>query len=159
LLAQDAMINSVISITGVSLLKDAAHLITQSGISGVPVVGNDNQLLGVIGERDIILALDLLGLEIEVKDVMNPNPVSVRADQPLVEIFEMFRSQGLRRVIVCDEANKVIGIIGRRDLLRVHMDNCMEQNRFRRNTMRRPSSSFELGPLVAQLEQLASVTT
>ena len=81
MLVEDAMIRNVITIEGPSYLRDAAQLIISSGISGVPVVDKEKQLLGVLSERDIILALDLLGLEVEICDVMNPSVVSVSPDQ------------------------------------------------------------------------------
>ena len=153
------MVRNVISINGKEHLKTAVDVITREGISGLPVVDDSGRLLGALSERDVIMALELVDLQIEVRDVMNPTPSIVKADQPLFEIFELFREKGLRRAIVCDDENRVLGIIGRRDLLRVHMDSCMAQNRAQRATMRRPSSSFELGPLLAHLEQTGALAT
>ncbi len=151
------MVKDVISVSGTANLTDAVKLLIDHKISGLPVLDEQEKLIGVIGERDLILALDLIGAEVQVRDVMKPDPIFVDADRPLVELFEMFRSQGLRRVLICDPDKKLLGTIGRRDLLRVHMNYCMEQNQFQRSTMRRQSSCFELGPLVAQRENVKAI--
>ena len=150
------MVKDVISVSATANLTYAVNLLIDHKISGLPVLDEQQTLVGVIGERDLILALDLIGADVQIRDVMNPEPIFVEADQPLVELFDMFRSQGLRRVLVCDSNKNLLGTIGRRDLLRVHMDYCMQQNQFRRSTMRRQSSCFELGPLVAQLESMGA---
>jgi CBS domain-containing protein len=155
LLAKDAMVSEVISISRTSTIREAIQLLLEHHISGLPVMDENDQLVGVIGERAIILAFDLIGEDISVEAIMNDHPQSVRPDQPLIDVFEMFREQGLRRLVVVDHERRLTGIIGRSDLLRFHMRNCLEANQFQRDTMRPQSSNFELGPLPAQIQDVA----
>ena len=159
LIVRNAMVTEVITIAPSASIQDAVNLLLEHRISGLPVVDDDGALVGMIDERDIIVAFDLVSPELRIETIMQPCFRSASPEMPLVEVHELFRSLGLRRLAVCDKDNHLIGIVGRRDLLRLHMQSCLEQNEFQRKTMRRPSSCFELGPLAAQLEQLAALSS
>lgn len=153
MLVSETMVRDVISISFNSSIIDAATLLIKSSVSGVAVVDDNGKLVGSISERDIIAIVDFLNDEVLVRDVMNHNPVSTTANQTIETTIELFRAHGLRRVFVCDDAGKLCGIIGRRDLLRHYVQNSLRANQHERTTMRRPSSHFELGPLMAQFEK------
>jgi predicted transcriptional regulator len=56
----------------------------------------------------------------EVMDLtpfMNPVPISVREECPLSRVFVLFRSLGIRHLIVTDIDNHVQGIISRQTIM------------------------------------------
>jgi chloride channel 7 len=48
--------------------------------------------------------------------VLNPVPVSVRPECALSRVFVLFRSLGIRHLIVTDAVNDIVGIIGRKEI-------------------------------------------
>ena len=153
MLVGDTMIRDVVAVSVQCSIIEAARLLVKSSVSGLAVVDENNRLVGSISERDIIAVVDFLSHDVVVRDIMNHNPVSTTAEQSIEDTISLFRSQGLRRVFVCDKDGKLAGIVGRRDLLRYYVQNSLKANQHERKTMRRPSSHFELGPLLAQFEQ------
>ena len=59
---------------------------------------------------------------LELARVMNPSPFTVDPLCPLPRVWRLFRSMGLRHLVVLDGDHCVAGIITRADLLRVDLD-------------------------------------
>lgn len=51
-----------------------------------------------------------------VRDLMTPNPITVRPDTPLDEALSLMLSNNVRRLPVVDEDGRLVGIISDRDL-------------------------------------------
>ncbi|CAH0385232.1 unnamed protein product [Bemisia tabaci] len=58
---------------------------------------------------------------LDLRAYMNPSPYSVRAVTSLPRIFRLFRSLGLRHIIVVNNVNQVVGIVTRKDLARFRL--------------------------------------
>lgn len=56
--------------------------------------------------------------ELTVRQVMQPEPVWVRPDRPVGELLTLMNEYRIGAVLVCDEAERLIGIFTERDLLR-----------------------------------------
>lgn len=81
-------------------------------IAGMPVVNDDDELLGVISESDI---LDAEREEV-VRDYMSSPAVSVEEDTPVEEVATIFISKKVNRLPVVRE-RKLVGIVTRDDLI------------------------------------------
>lgn len=57
LLARDVMERDPITVTSDSDLADAAQIMTNNKISGLPVVDSDNNLIGIVTKTDVVRAL------------------------------------------------------------------------------------------------------
>lgn len=57
LLARDVMKRDPITVTSDSELADAAQIMTNNKISGLPVVDSDNNLIGIVTRTDVVRAL------------------------------------------------------------------------------------------------------
>lgn len=57
LLARDVMKRDPITVTSDSDLADAAQIMTNNKISGLPVVDSDNNLIGIVTKTDVVRAL------------------------------------------------------------------------------------------------------
>jgi CBS domain-containing protein len=51
----DVMSTAVVSVAADTPLKEVARLLAENGISGLPVVGDDGRVLGVVSEADFLL--------------------------------------------------------------------------------------------------------
>lgn len=56
--------------------------------------------------------------ELTVRQVMQPDPVWVRPDRPVGELLTLMNENRIGAVLVCDEAERLVGIFTERDLLR-----------------------------------------
>lgn len=120
----------------------AAQLMLHHGISGLPVIDDDERLVGMVTERDLLRRAET-GTEQErprwltflmdpaaraedyvrshgrkVSDVMTRDPESVAPDTPLADVVALMERRGFKRLPVVRDG-KVIGIVSRTNFLRV----------------------------------------
>jgi len=55
---------------------------------------------------------------VDLRSVMNPTPYNVLYSASFPRIYQLFRSLGLRHLVVIDDRNQVVGMITRKDLAR-----------------------------------------
>ena len=99
-----------------------ASLMTE-GFGTVPVVDNENKLLGIVSEHDLLAAMDdghKLGAVV-AGDIMAVNPYSIHPEATLPTLVHVLRASDLIRVPVVDAKDKLVGIIARRDVLRAYL--------------------------------------
>ena len=139
--AADVMSRSVLSVTPNASLVEAIRLMLGNHISGLPVIDEAGQLVGILTEGDllrrgetgterhrprwleILMGPGRLASEYvrthgrKVDDIMTREPVSVALEAPLDEIVELMERHRIKRVPVIDR-DKLVGIVSRADLLR-----------------------------------------
>jgi len=142
---ENLMTRSVTTVTADTLLSDAAHLLVTNRISGLPVVDARQRLIGVITEADFLRAMGIpshhpthtLWQTLEtmfahpteireptgiVADLMIENVITVKPEQTLHDVVEIMKHNRIKRVVVCDDENRVQGMVTRSDLVRVFFD-------------------------------------
>jgi CBS domain-containing protein len=139
--AKDIMTRRVISVSPDTTVVEAVRLMLQNRISGLPVVGADGMLVGMVTEGDFLrraengterrrprwlelvlgpgrAALDFThshGRKIE--EVMSNDPVTITEDTGLDEIVSLMERHRVKRVPVLREG-RVVGIVSRANLMR-----------------------------------------
>jgi len=129
-------------------LSEAAHLMVSERISGLPVVDDAGQLVGIITEADFLRALgvpahqphhnlwqtleslfghlvrhgELEAPDDPVTDHMVKNVVCVHPEQELDDVIEVMKRNRVKRVVVCDPQRRVLGMVTRSDLVRIFFD-------------------------------------
>ena len=109
---RDVMTARVITVRENVMKHQAARLLTQHRISGLPVVNEDGVLVGVVSELDVISKEGL-----RVGDIMTRNVISVAADTKVDDVRHIFVHEHIRRLPVLEQG-KVVGIVSRADLVR-----------------------------------------
>ncbi len=116
--AADIMTVNVITAKKDMLLTDVMRLLLRWSISGLPVVDDENYLVGIISEIDLVnMAFDGNAADTTVEEVMSTDMVAFPPDVDMAELIKTFSLKRLRRVPIVDKG-KVVGIISRRDILR-----------------------------------------
>lgn len=116
--AADIMTTNVVTATKDMVLTDVIELLLRWHISALPVVDDDNQLIGIISEIDLVnVTLDGNARNTTVEEVMTTKIVSFDPEATLAEMVQSFSRNHLRRVPIL-KGGKVIGIVSRRDILR-----------------------------------------
>ncbi|MEE8402270.1 MAG: CBS domain-containing protein [Candidatus Hydrothermarchaeaceae archaeon] len=107
--ARDLMIKDVTTISCDDKIALADLIMTRNSIGGLPVVDGE-KLVGIITQRDIMLAknYDIGGLS--AKDLMNKNPITISPDASLKQILEVLLDRKIERLPVI-ENGKLTGLI------------------------------------------------
>jgi CBS-domain-containing membrane protein len=140
MLARDVMTHNVISIGPDATILQAAQLMLQHHISGLPVIDQAGALLGVLSEGDFLrrretgttrrrsrwleflmgpgrVAADYIHSHgNKVSEVMSKDVKTVGEDTTLEDIVRLMERQRIKRVPVL-HGNKVVGIVTRSNLM------------------------------------------
>jgi CBS domain-containing protein len=134
--AGDVMTIGAATVRPDATLAEAAQLLIEHRISGLPVVDQDGRLIGLVTEHDFLRQhdgarrrwLDALlaepGGQITARElydrrvvnVMSRGPVSVHVDTPIEEIVDLMHRHRVKRLPVVADG-KVVGIVSRANLL------------------------------------------
>jgi len=115
--ASRIMTTNIVSVTPDTTIEEAVELFERHRVSGLPVVDDQQRLLGVITEYELLRGISDLHMRGKVSEFMSTGVVSVDENVPLVELAELFLSTRVRRVPVTSGDNKLLGVISRRDLI------------------------------------------
>jgi len=129
-------------------MSDAAHLMVTERISGLPVVDDEERLVGIITEADFLRGLgvpahhpthnlwqtlevlfshlahhgELEAPEDPVKDHMVRDVVCTSPDQYVDDVIQLMKQHRVKRVLVCSAEKRVVGVVTRSDLMRIFFD-------------------------------------
>ncbi|MEV8466342.1 CBS domain-containing protein [Fluviibacterium sp. DFM31] len=99
----------------------ALGVLKDNRIGAVAVVGEGNDLRGILSERDIIATLDMDSTDWlggTVKDVMTADPITCKPDEVLLSVLRTMTDGNFRHMPVVDGDGKMVGLISIRDVVR-----------------------------------------
>jgi CBS domain-containing protein len=121
LLVKDYMIGDHLAFRAEMDLLRAVHTLLEHGLSGAPVVDENNRLIGFLSEKDCLkAALDASYFRREagtVQEFMSKDVSSISGEASLIDAIELFLSKHYRCLPVVEGA-KLVGQISRRDILK-----------------------------------------
>ena len=98
----------------------AVHRMATRGIGSLVVVGADDQLIGVVGERDVVRAMDHHGprfVELAVRDIVNTSVATCTVTDDLAEVMRRMTATRSRHMPVL-EGNQVVGLVSIGDVVK-----------------------------------------
>ncbi len=111
MIARDIMTRHVYTTTPGATVRDAARMLAERHISGMPVVNPTGMIIGMLTEADII------GKQGErVEDIMSREITSVSEETPVGEIARLLSQKKIKRVPVLTDG-RLIGLISRADIV------------------------------------------
>jgi len=133
----DVMTKDVITIKKDDDFHEAARLLSEHNISGLPVIDEDEIVIGVVSEADILSAAGikrgrtlidilrhLLGEPLpersggrKVRDIMTSPVITTTADADIKDVAVIFDEKKIKRLPVVDNQNRLLGIVSRADLI------------------------------------------
>jgi len=125
--ASEIMIKDPLSITPDGKISATELLMLRKKIGGLLVVKDqkNNQLIGIITQRDIRLARFAMSLEspnTTVKDLMTSEPFIVKKDEVLRNVLELMFEKNIQRLPVVNDNNQLIGLILQNQILKKLFD-------------------------------------
>jgi CBS domain-containing protein len=123
-IAREVMSPEVLTAKEGTPLEEALKVLVTNKITGLPIVNATGQLVGVVSEFDVLRQLsaaEKLDSSVFSKPIEFTREVQTVADTtPLPEIVKLIVESRFRRLPVLDKDRKLIGIITRRDLMRLY---------------------------------------
>jgi CBS domain-containing protein len=136
------MTGDVVRVVPTAPFKDVEALLSAHRISGLPVVDDDEKVIGVISETDLLLreaerdrALGKRRLRLTrnarrsaakarartAGQLMSAPAVTARADDSIAHAARTMAEHHVERLPVVDEEDRLVGIVTRRDLLQIFL--------------------------------------
>jgi CBS domain-containing protein len=143
--AKDIMTTDVKVAKQTDTIKSIAKILIHEKIGGLPVVDEDNRVVGIISETDIIkkekhvavpefitflqgviyledfkkMEKDIQDIAaVQVKDLMSKEVIKVYEDDTFDDVANIMIKKSVNRVPVVDKDNKIKGIICRYDIIK-----------------------------------------
>ncbi|AGS25597.1 CBS domain-containing protein [Rhizobium etli] len=139
--ARDIMTTNVVSISPLVSVRHAVAMMLQNHVSGLPVIDDHGRICGMVTEADLLLSREVryapprparapeLISEIDleryigsngwcVADVMSQDVIVARPDSEVYDIAESLQVHRIKRLPIVED-ERLVGIVSRRDILRV----------------------------------------
>jgi CBS domain-containing protein len=101
-------------------LAAAASIMWHRDCGAIPIVEEENRLVGMITDRDICIAVTSRNARargIRIADVMTPSPVTCCADENLRDALRLMAEHQIHRLPVTDADGGLVGIVSLTDLV------------------------------------------
>lgn len=142
--AKDIMKKSVVFVEENDTIEEVLKVLMKNNVSGLPVVNQNGEVVGVVTEQDLItkekglnipsyieFVASILFIDgdlkyntnhekiitLTAKEIMSTPAFTVLSDAPIEEIASVMVNRRINRVPVIDKDRRLVGIIGRSDLL------------------------------------------
>ncbi len=138
---KEIMAKKVTNLSPEANARDALRLLQEQESSGLPVIDDENKVVGMFTEREILSVIlpsyvEKVGRFIyqenpkvvnqkiaalnnmKVKDAMRKDVVTVDEDTTLCEVARIMLTQKARRMPVLNKSGDVVGIVARCDVVR-----------------------------------------
>ncbi|RKN40638.1 CBS domain-containing protein [Micromonospora endolithica] len=137
----DVMTRDVATVGEEAPYRAVVDILVRRGISGVPVVDGFRRVLGVVSESDLLHKIERSGEPEQrrifqgrrhrsarekadallARDLMTAPPVTTGPQAPISAAARQLDREGVKRLPVLDDLGRLVGIVTRGDLLRVHL--------------------------------------
>lgn len=112
--AESVMVHEPITIKKDGTVGDALSLMKEYKIGGIPVVNDDNVLIGIVTNRDLRFQLDM---EKAIEEVMtSENLITTTKKTGLAEAAKILQIHKIEKLPVLDANNKLIGLVTYKDI-------------------------------------------
>ena len=149
-LAREIMTQDVVSVKADTDIHEAGKLLIRNKISGMPVMDNENRVVGMICTSDLLMFAGIPSGHVfndvimkyilrktvprhragkKVSDTMSTSVITAFPDTTVKKIAAILDKKGIKRVPVVDEDNRLVGIVSRGDILRIICEGEGEETR------------------------------
>jgi CBS domain-containing membrane protein len=137
--AAEIMTTDVVAVNPETPVAEVAAAMGRQGVSGVPVVDAENQVVGVISEKDFLSRMGVkeprnfmslvagclmtkgcVALPIKhalAKDIMTSPAITVAPDTSVRELALLLTQKSINRVAVTDPSGRLLGLVSRGDIV------------------------------------------
>jgi CBS domain-containing protein len=116
---REAMTVSPRTVSGSTSVVEAARLMEAENVGSLPVVEQDDVLVGIVTDRDIALRVVAARRDPQrttVGEICTDNPTYAYPDEPLDEALEQMAYRQVRRLPVVDD-DRLVGMLAQADIV------------------------------------------
>jgi CBS domain-containing protein len=111
------MTRDVVSVKRSTDIFDAIRMMSDGNITGLPVVDEDDKLVGIVTAKDVMrLLLDTQTVEGKVEDCMTTDVISFNENDNVLDVINSLVDHKFRKVPI-ESKGKLVGIVSRRDII------------------------------------------
>ncbi|MEA1979924.1 MAG: CBS domain-containing protein [candidate division Zixibacteria bacterium] len=125
----------VITATAEMTLQQAMKLLIENKISSLPIIDENDELIGIVSDKDIFVSLysDTSNMtEKTVKEIMSVDLIVGIESDDLNYVAGLMTNNKIRHIPIVDK-NKIIGMISVGDIVKAQMTNIEIENRYLKN--------------------------
>ena len=141
---RDIMTKNVIACQAQTTVEEAARLMYLNGLTGLPVLNEQDEIVGIITEQDLVkveghlhlpITFTFLGsivslgggevpqqlerlLASQVKELMTKEVITIAPEAPIEDLAELFLHKKVNPVPVVTD-DKLVGIVSRADIVKL----------------------------------------
>jgi CBS domain-containing protein len=119
------MTGEVITATTDETIKTVCKLMYENDIGSIVIVkrtvDDANKPVGIITERDIVRQIglsELFVVQAPIRQIMSTPLVTIGPNNPIRDAIEIMQVKKIRRLVVIDDREKMVGIITIKDVLK-----------------------------------------
>lgn len=125
--AESGMILDPVTLLESSSVIDAKTMMKEHRIGGIPVINDDNKLVGIVTNRDLRFEKDLSK---SILEVMTPTPLHTTTENTSLKEAELILQKNkIEKLPVINDQNELVGLITFRDIVKVkeNPNSCKDQ--------------------------------
>ena len=131
--ARDLMSSNVVTIHPNDTVQHAARLMRDSDCGAIPVVDWQGRMIGMVTDRNITVRIVASGSDIrnaQVQDCMTDEVFACHENDSIQSCIDSMKRHQIRRLVVVDNQNRVMGIISQGDIAQYAQRNRREHDDF-----------------------------
>lgn len=120
-------------------ISEIALALKDKKIGAVPIVDQDNKLLGIVSERDIVAKLVVEAKDADLttaKEIMTSKIITAKLNDDINYTIDVMKNNNIRHMPVLDENNRLTDFFSIRDFLRAEMQDNVEIKQKHKNVVR-----------------------
>ncbi|MGC8581174.1 MAG: CBS domain-containing protein [Thermoplasmata archaeon] len=114
-------IENVPKINPKNTYSEIAEMLILSGYRGLPVIDDNNKVVGLISRSDLLKYIDSMEdiSSIKISQLYVPNPRAVKEDDNILHAINYMKELEERSLPVIDKKNRLVGVISLTDIMNV----------------------------------------
>ena len=120
-------------------ISEIALALKDKKIGAVPIVNDDNQLLGIVSERDIVTKLVVEARDSDLttaKEIMTSKIISAKLNDDVNYTVGVMKNNNIRHIPVLDANERLTDFFSIRDFLRAEMQDNLKIKQKHKNIVR-----------------------
>ncbi|MCK5707296.1 MAG: CBS domain-containing protein [Candidatus Aureabacteria bacterium] len=126
--AGDIMSKDILTVRSKDSIAKTIGIMIDYKVSGLPVVNEYNEVIGVISENDLLTIHELYenntgsGMDTHIMTVdtfMTPNPITIKQDMSIKDVSKILVEKRIKRLPVVDSSRILLGVVSRSDILKL----------------------------------------